>query len=59
MKQLSNTPEAVAAVTGLSPEGVRNRLANLFCRSLRTRAKQLRDYSGVRSAAALLQTMDR
>jgi len=59
MKQLNNSPEAVAAVTGLSPAEINRRLAELFHRSGSARSRELRAYPAKRCAAALLQTIDR
>jgi len=56
MKQLSNTPEAVAAVTGLSPEAVRERMADLFGNHSRRRFRSIKRLNVPQCAVALLQT---
>jgi hypothetical protein len=59
MKQLSNTPEAAAAITGLRGDALRDRVRNLFGRASHARGRDYRNIAVPRFAQALVQEMVR
>ena len=59
MKQLSNTPEAVAVITGLRGDALRNHLGNVFGRATRVPAGGYRNIPAPRCAQTLLQELNR
>ena len=59
MKQLSNTPEAVAVITGLRGDALRDHVSSIFGRASRAQARTRRMVSPPRCAQILLQQMAR
>jgi hypothetical protein len=59
MKQLSNSPEAVAFITGLRGDALRDHVSNIFGRANRAPARVRRTISPPRCAQTLLQQMER
>ena len=59
VKQLSNTPEAVAFITGLRGDALRERLSSIFGRPGQAPARACRLISAPRCARTLLQQMAR